>query len=264
MSNIDRFYKSIKERKMAKGVFITMSDMSVSEMAGYAGYDYVWIDAEHAPLDRQEIFRHILAAQSSGACAFVRVPGVDPYYIKAILDMGPDGIIFPFINNRQLAELAVQACAYPSRGIRGQGPIRAIRYGLEDEGGYIDGAYARVLKVAQIESLEGYENLDGIMSIPGIDSIFIGAADLSRSINDASPAGKEKLKEIYDDICRRVREKGMLLGAATGTEPEQIRSCSDKGIRWIVFGQDARIVSYGLKANLNAVNRALEEASGER
>ena len=88
-----------------------------------------------------------------------------------------------FIHNAGIAKTAVQACSYPDTGgIRGQGPIRAIRYGLLDEGEYLASGYRNVMRIMQIESLEGYENLDAIMDVEGIDSIFIGAADLSRSI----------------------------------------------------------------------------------
>ena len=132
-NNIIKIKNKLNEGKLIKGIFLAMSDPIVGEMAGMAGYDYVWIDAEHGPLDRQEILHHIMAAQGAGCCAFVRVPIGEPSLIKAILDMGPDGIIFPFINNKETAEKAVKSCGYPKDGgVRGQGPIRAINYVLLD------------------------------------------------------------------------------------------------------------------------------------
>lgn len=254
MNRIQVLRQKIANGKLVKGFFLTMSDPMVSEIAGYAGYDYVWIDAEHAPLDRQEIFYHIMAAQGAGCCAFIRVPNVEPSAMKAILDMGPDGIIFPFVNNAEVASAAVSACSYPDdsyNGMRGQGPIRAIRYGLDDENEYMKSAYGNVMKIMQIESMEGYENLEEIMNIPGIDSLFIGAADLSRSINGRKDG--TKLEEVYDDICRRVKEKGLLLGAAIGPCAEDAQRVIQKGVQWVVFGQDARALANGLKANLDAL-----------
>ena len=87
MNHADRIREKIAAGKLVKGFFLNMADPMVSEMAGYIGYDYVWIDAEHGPLDRQEIFHHIVAAQGAGCAAFVRVPGVDAKAMKAILDM---------------------------------------------------------------------------------------------------------------------------------------------------------------------------------
>lgn len=251
MGRIEKIRKKIKEGKLVKGFFLEMADPIVSEMAGYAGYDYVWIDAEHGPLDRQEIFHHIVAAQGAGCCAFVRVPQVDTAYMKAILDMGPDGVIFPFVNHADIARTAVEACAYPDEGgLRGQGPLRAIRYGLMQEDEYIKNAYSQVFKVMQIETTEGYDNLAEIMSVEGIDSIFIGAADLGRSLKKKGMSEGRNLQLIYDDICNKVGEKGLILGAAIGAEREEAAKAVSKGIQWVVFGQDARILAYGLRHNL--------------
>jgi len=165
MNQLGKLKKKLSEGKLVKGFFLTMADQMVSEMAVYAGYDYVWIDAEHGPLDRQVIFHHIVAAQGSGCVASVRVPIAEPSSMKAILDMGPDGVIFPFINNKENAKTAVTACVYPDsalHGIRGQGPARAIRYGFDEEGDYLKNAYEKVFKVMQVETLEGYENLDAL------------------------------------------------------------------------------------------------------
>mgnify|MGYP000049036741 CR=1 FL=1 len=103
----------------------------------------------------------------------------------------------------------MRACSYADfGGVRGQGPIRAIQYGLLDEGDYIKHAYEKVFKIAQIETMEGYENLSETLKVEGIDSFFIGAADLSRSIagrNDGTD-----LNTVYEDICKRVRENGII------------------------------------------------------
>lgn len=249
MDRITMLREKMGGGKLVKGFFLTMSDPAVSEMAGYAGYDYVWIDAEHAPLGRPEILHHIMAAQGSGCAAFVRVPGVDRTMLKAILDMGPDGIIFPFTNSKEIAQEEVRACSYPDMGgVRGQGPIRAIHYGLDDENEYLKDAYKRVWKIAQIETLEGYEALDEILSVDGIDSLFIGAADLTRSIigrNDGTD-----LDTVYRDICRRVRKTGKYLGAAIGATKADAKKAKELGVQWVVFGQDARALAGALKNNL--------------
>lgn len=253
-NRIDVIKEKIAGGKLVKGVFITMGDCVSSEMAGYCGYDYVWIDAEHGALDRQEILNHIRAAQGAGCCAFVRIKGVDVPSMKAILDMGPDGIIFPFCNNGDIVRSAVAACSYPDdvhHGVRGQGPVRAIRYGLDDEGDYLRNAYSKVWKIMQIESLDGYRNLEDILSVEGVDSLFIGAADLSRSI--AGSTGDYSLDVVYDDICSRVRKAGKYLGAAIGPTAADASRVTQKGVQWVVFGQDSRILSMGLKSNLDAL-----------
>ncbi|ADY12180.1 HpcH/HpaI aldolase family protein [Sphaerochaeta globosa] len=257
MTRIDKVREKIAQGDLVKGVFITMADSVSSEMAGYCGYDYVWIDAEHGALDRQEILFHIRAAQGSGCCAFVRVRAVEPSIVKAILDMGPDGIIFPFCDSADIARTAIAACAYPDsplHGIRGQGPVRAIRYGLDDEATYLKEAYSKVWKILQIETIEGYRNVSDIIKVPGIDSLFIGAADLGRSI--AGCEDHYQLEEVYDDICKQVRGANIVLGAAIGPTKDDAVRVKQKGVQWVVFGQDSRILAEGLRSNLAAVGQA--------
>ncbi len=256
MGNIDNFKKKIAEGKLAKGVFVYFGDSIVSEMTGMAGYDFVWIDAEHGPLDRQEILYHIIAAKSSGCCSFIRIPIADPAYMKAILDMGPDGLIFPFTNNRAAAELAVNGCRYPrDGGVRGQGPQRAINYGLTGEMDYIESSRDRVFKIMQIETVEGYENLDDIMDVDGVDSIFIGAADLSRSIEAYNMKGGKQydLDQVYDDICKRVKARGIPLGVACGTDREDVKVLKEKGVNWIACNNDIRCLATSLRAAIEPI-----------
>ncbi|MBO5228639.1 MAG: host specificity protein [Lachnospiraceae bacterium] len=249
---VEALKKKMDSGKMVKGVFITMPDCISSEMAGYAGYDYVWIDAEHGPLGRNEIRHHIMAAQGSGCAAIVRVPGVDRHMIKAILDMGADGIIFPFTNNKEIAEEALKSATYPDDGgVRGQGPVRAIRYGFDAEGDYIKNAKNEVFLVAQIETLEGYKNLDEILKVEGFDSLFIGCAELGRSIKGS---GEDyDIDVIFKEVCSKVREAGLYMGAAIGPTVADAKRVTDAGVQWTVFGQDSRILAVGLKANLDAL-----------
>lgn len=90
----ERLAQKMKKGGFAVGFAVTLAEPALSEMAGCAGYDFVFVDAEHSPLDRRDVFQHIMAAQGAGAAALVRVRAAEPAMIKAILDMGPDGVIF--------------------------------------------------------------------------------------------------------------------------------------------------------------------------
>ncbi len=155
------------------------------------------------------------------------------------------------LNDKETARKAIESCTYPDTGgRRGQGPIRAIHYGFLDEEEYIRTADQRVFKIFQIESLEGYENLDEIMDVQGVDSLFIGAADLGRSICGHKEID-QTLEKVYDDICKRVKKRGITLGAAVSPEAQSAKTAMEKGINWVVFGQDTRILAEGLKNNLD-------------
>lgn len=253
MGNLQKIKDHVAGGGVALGVFVTIADSCISEMVGCAGYDFVWIDAEHAPLDRREIFLHIMAAQGAGAAAFVRVPGVDPFTVKSVLDMGPDGIIFPFIDSAEKARLAVQSCLYPPQGIRGQGPLRAIRYGIDDEGAYIGRAGSLVWKILQIENEEGFKHVDEILAVPGIDSMFVGPADLGRSVDLPEPQKSARVNEMVDEMTRKFKAKGIVSGTATGSTPEAVGRCVARGFSWLAVSQDARLISGPLCENLKRI-----------
>ena len=152
----ERLAQKMEKGGFAVGFAVTLAEPALSEMAGCAGYDFVFVDAEHSPLDRRDVFQHIMAAQGAGAAALVRVRAAEPAMLKAILDMGPDGVIFPFVHNADTARLAVAACTYPDgpyQGVRGQGPMRAVRYGFGEEAAYLAAPENYLLKLCRLNPM---------------------------------------------------------------------------------------------------------------
>ncbi|MBQ9211734.1 MAG: host specificity protein [Clostridia bacterium] len=241
--------RKIKEKmeqgKPVVGVFVLFADSSVSEIVGYSGCDFVWIDSEHGMMDRREIYHHVLAAQAAGACAFVRVPGVEYYQIKNTLDMGPDGIIFPFVNTPEIARQAVEACTYPADGgKRGIGPLRAIKYGIDNEPEYLRQAKDEVWKIFQIESVEAVEHLEEIAKVPGYQSLFVGPADLGMSMTEVDPKDKPaRIAEVQARAAQLAAENGKYCGSCAGPTKESCQELVDRGVQWMTIAQDARIIS---------------------
>lgn len=240
-----KFTEKIEQGKPVVGVFVELADSSISEIVAYSGCDFVWIDSEHGMMDRREIYYHVMAAQSAGACAFVRVPGVEYYQIKSILDMAPDGVIFPFVNTPDIARQAVEACTYPpDGGKRGIGPLRAIRYGVDDEPAYLVRAKDEVWKIFQIESMEAAENLEAIAAVDGYHSLFVGPGDLGMSMVGVAP---EKKREITREVQRRASEaakaNGKYIGSCAGASKASVQEKMALGLQWLTIAQDARILS---------------------
>lgn len=256
---LEKLKEKINAGKPVTGCFVLLSDPSVSEMVGMAGCDFVWIDSEHGMFDRTTIKNHIVYAQNAGACAFVRVPGVEPDHVKSILDCGPDGIIFPNVTTPELARKAVEACTYPTEGgIRGVGPGRVIKYGIESEAEYLEKGKDYIWKIFQIESLEGADNIEEIAQIDGFHSLFIGPADLSMSMR----ANKVPEKEIgarvdkIQRLCGQVaRENGKYAGSCAGPDKESCYQMMEKGIQWMTIGQDMRLISMALAEAVKSINK---------
>lgn len=246
---LKKITEKIQRGEPITGIFVLMADPAVSEIVGYAGCDFVWIDTEHGMLDRREVYQHVMAAQSAGACAFVRVPGVDPQQIKNTLDVGPDGVIFPMINTPELARQAVAACTYPiDDGIRGIGPHRAIHYGIDDEGEYLKIAKDEVWKIFQIETMEAVNNLEEIAKIPGYQSLFVGPADLGMSCVGMTPEEKSAyIDNAQREMGRLAAKYGKYAGSCAGPTKESCAALQAKGVQWMTIGQDIRLVSLALK-----------------
>ena len=102
------------------------------------GFDFIWIDMEHTPTDHQVLMNHLIAAKAGGTDSIVRIPWNDPIMVKRVLDMGPNGILFPTINTVEELDLAMRSTLYPPEGNRGFGPIRAVNYALMDQEYYIN------------------------------------------------------------------------------------------------------------------------------
>ncbi len=255
-ARLERIQEKIDNGQPVIGIFVLLADASVSEAAGYAGCDFVWIDTEHGMLDRREVYHHVLAAQSAGACAFVRVPGVNHHQIKHILDMGPDGVIFPFVNTADDAREAVAGCMYPTDGgKRGIGPLRAIHYGVEDEKAYLRSAKDDVWRILQIETVEAVQNIDAILDVEGYQSLFIGPADLGMSMLDVPGTEKQaRIDRITVEIGEKCRAKGKLLGSCAGPSRASVRELMAKGCHWMTIAQDMRIITGMLTQAVREIN----------
>lgn len=256
---LERLKAKINAKKPVTGCFVLLSDPSVSEMVGLAGCDFVWIDSEHGMFDQTTIKNHIVYAQNAGACAFVRVPGVEPDRVKCILDCGPDGVIFPNITTPELGKKAIAACTYPTEGgCRGVGPGRIISYGIESEAEYLAKGKDFIWKIFQIESMEGAENMEAIAQLEGFHSLFIGPADLSMSMR-AKHIPEEEIEEKVSEIqirCGRLaREYGKYAGSCAGPNKQSCMEMMDKGIQWMTIGQDMRLISLSLAEAVKNINK---------
>ena len=181
MESVRSFIAKINNGGVCLGTGITFTDPTATE-ALCDLFDFVWIDMEHNALSLEAVQGHLMATKASRTVPLVRVPANDPTMIKRVLDIGAAGVIVPMIRTAQEAALAVQACRYPPQGFRGIGPRRASNYGRSLGTDFFKDANENILTMVQIEHRDAVENLDGILSVPGLSGIAIGRADLSASM----------------------------------------------------------------------------------
>lgn len=234
INNLKKFHKKISHGKTAVGMVITLTDPTVSELAGDAGYDFTWIDMEHAPHTINSVNGHIMALRGTNCAPFVRVPWNEHGIIKPVLDLAPAGVIIPMVNSAEDALKAVAACRYPPTGNRGCGVRRANRYGAQSFQEYLKNAATDPMVIVQIEHVDAVKHLDDILHVPGIGSICVGPTDLSGSMGKLNQLDDPEVCRVIDEICRKTKEAGLMLGTAGGP----FEAWHKRGVNWIALASD--------------------------
>ena len=237
--NLTRIKAAMDEGRVALGTHCSSEDIGLYEMCGSLGYDYVWIDDEHAGITVPIIRNGIVGTNAGGCAAFVRIPWNDPVLVKPILECGPDGIIFPMINSPEEAEIAVKSCLYPPQGNRGFGPLRAINYGVNpfnnmDE--YAAFANKNIMKILQAEHIKSVENLDRILEVPGIDLIICGPMDLSASVGKLGQLSDPEVVGLMEKIIKSCKAAKIPYGLSVGYNMDLVRFWIERGASFVSMG----------------------------
>ncbi len=231
----------------ALGGWLGIPNAYSAEMVARRDFDYVCIDAQHGLVDYSDTWHMLQAINLGSATPLVRVPWNEPGIIGKSLDAGARGVIIPMVNTRAEAEAAVAACRYPPDGSRSYAGARVVRQEGSD---YFANANADVAVIPMIETTEALSNLDAILSVPGVDAIYMGPADLSVSLglqprnNDGEPAFDKAVANILEACSRH----GVIAGCHTVSELCQRRIA--QGFRMITVTSDTAALSRALDDEL--------------
>jgi len=229
----------IKNKEKTIGMHINLNDIVTARIAGLAGYDFVWIDLEHSNLSLENLLGHILAVQATGTSVIVRVPVDDLTYTKKVIEMGPDGIIFPMIRSAEQAKKRIDSTLYPPYGTRGFGPMNAIGYGFKDVNEYIKNTCDSMCRFIQIEHVDAVNSLDEIIKNPYIDGYIIGANDLSGSIGELGNVFGKNTTELIKKTVKTLKENDKYVAISTGdTSDETLSYWHSMGMDMISAGAD--------------------------
>jgi 2-dehydro-3-deoxyglucarate aldolase/4-hydroxy-2-oxoheptanedioate aldolase len=241
------------------GGHVFFTDPSISAAMATFGYDFIWIDGEHGPFDKQNLLMHVMAVNEGGSAAFVRVPANDPTLIKPVLEMGIDGIIIPMVLTEEEARKAVSACLYPPKGIRGFGPRRAIHYGNTNLQTYLEGSEDSFLRIVQIEHEIAVSNIEAILSVDGLDAIIIGPNDLSASVGLLGQSLHPRVLEMGKTIITAAKKAGKPVGVSIGPDEETIKIWMALGVDFLSVGDDISFLQQGAKRTIGFVSKQSEE-----
>ena len=216
MNKLFKVREKLKNGQLCFGTHCSTTDADFYEMCGLLGYDYVWIDNEHAGMTQPMIKNAIIATNAGGSCAFVRVPDHQMAHVKPVIECGPDGVIFPMVNTPEQAAHCVSICTYPPKGTRGFGPLRAIDYGTRSFADYVATVDDSFLKIMQCEHVEAVKNLDAILEVPGVDAIICGPMDLSVSAGYTAQFSHPHMISLMQTIIDKCKAHGKPFGLSFG------------------------------------------------
>ncbi len=253
MYNFGRIEEKLRKREVLFGTHVFCGAPALTEAIALAGFDMIWIDMEHTAIGIESLQNNLIAARAGGTPAFVRIPWNDKVLAKPVIDMGPEGIIFPYIRSADDARAAVAACEYPPKGERGYGPLRALDYGGIAQIDFVDRIYRKMWRILQIEHIDAVEALDDILDVEGIDAYVVGPNDLSASMGHIGRTDHPDMIEVYDTIGRKMKERGKLFGVSMGFVPEAINGWLARGAGMIFAGNDVGYVHDGAGAVLEGL-----------
>ncbi len=252
------FKEKLRRGEALVGAIQDLAEPSITELIGNIGYDFIWLDTEHSATDYQTLLMQIIAARAAGAASVVRIPSNGAYLAKRVLEMGPDGIIFPMIQSAEEAKRAMDACIYPPDGARGFGPLRAAKYGIADLTEYIANAADSFCRFIQVESRLAVRNLDEILAVSHIDGVIIGPCDLSGSIGRLNHLRDPENLALIDETISKCRSAGVPVGIAVGENTEaRVRFWVDRGIQFVACGNDYALFAAAEKQAYDEVRRAM-------
>jgi 2-dehydro-3-deoxyglucarate aldolase/4-hydroxy-2-oxoheptanedioate aldolase len=236
---INTVKRALKEGKMQLGVnFGQLRSSEIPRLLAAAGFHWAFVDTEHGNFDLETVNDVCRVARLAGLCPVVRVADLQYSLVARALDSGAQGIIFPRMEDPRLLETALSWTKFPPAGVRGYGLVASqTDYEAHSFGEIIEHVNENTLTVLQIESRRGVEAREEILSVPGIDAVMIGPADLSISMGVPGdfqhPTMVEAMQAIRDTCIRR----GIAPGTQTRAVP-QARFWKERGMRFLGCGSE--------------------------
>ena len=228
------------------GCWCSLASPIAAEVLGIAGFDWILLDAEHAPNDPINLIPQLMALKDSASAPVVRPSWNNKVEIKRLLDAGVYNLLIPFVQSAAEARQAVAATRYPPQGVRGVSVSqRGNRYGALPQ--YIHQANDHIAVMVQIESRAGVEATREIAAVEGIDGIFVGPQDLAAGYghlhNPSHPDVQAAIKQVFESAHAAGKPSGILAPVEADA-----RRYLDWGATFIAVGSDLGVLRGGTQA----------------
>jgi 4-hydroxy-2-oxoheptanedioate aldolase len=233
----------LKQGEPCVGTWLTLADPVVAQLMAHSGFDWLTIELEHSHLTFEHAAQSCAIIAASGGVPLVRVPINSTENIKRVLDTGAWGVVVPMVNSRAEAQAVVNAARYRPIGQRSiGGQLPALNFGT-DPATYFARANDEILVVVMAEHVDAIRQIDDILSVPGIDVVFVGPNDLHASYGVA-PAFESDLPE-FNEALTKVLASAKAHGVAPGihvANAAQARRRIAEGWQFVAISSEAGLM----------------------
>jgi len=238
------------------GMFVKFPSMESIETLASAGYDFVIIDMEHAPLGIETVYSMVAIAERSGMAALVRLRGHDTAAGGMFLDAGASGLLIPHCSPYSEAKELIADLVFPPTGRRGAGGGgRATQWGLDSQEEYRRGGDHGVVRVPMIEDPQAVDEIEQILSVPGVDAAFIGQGDLTQTLGDRKAAQAMVDRALAACVAHNVP-------AATTAYADDVEQRFRQGFKWLAIANDTGTFARAAQQRLQQAKAALAAVTG--
>lgn len=243
---VNQFKQKLSTGQNQYGLWMGLPDAICAEIGAGAGFDWVLIDAEHAPFELRDIQRHLQAIAPYQVPALVRPAEGHTSVIKQLLDIGAQTLLIPMVNTAEQARQLVQDCRYPPQGIRGLGTSMARAAHWNGIPNYLNHANEQVCLLVQAETREAMQNLEEIVAIEGVDGVFIGPSDLSASMGYVGQPEHPEVVAAIEKGIKTITAAGKAAGVLAVNEA-LARDYAKKGASFIGVGVDISLMAASVR-----------------
>lgn len=246
------FRQRLKSGERLIGTMITLASPETAEVLASAGFDWLFLDNEHSPMEAPQL-QTVIRAAGNTPCV-VRVSHSAEVPIKKALDIGAAGIIAPQVNSAAQAAQVVSWARYAPLGTRGVGLGRAHGYGLKFQD-YVNSANDHVAVIVQAEHIDAVNDIEAITRVPGVDAVLVGPYDLSASLGRLGEVTHPDVVAAIDRVTAACRAANMPLGIF-GLSAPAVQPYLERGYTLIVVGADTVLLGTAARDLLAQVRGA--------
>lgn len=221
------------------------------------GAEFALFDMEHTGATLETMKSMVAGCRGLNIAPIVRVPRGEYHFIARAMDIGAHGIMVPMVGSAKEAEHIASCAHYPPIGQRGAAfGVAHDDYKATDPATAMARAAARTLVIAQIETVEGLNDVEAIAATPNVDVIWLGHFDLSNFMGIPGQFQHPDFLAAVHRVVAAAKAHGKVAGFMVANEA-WAQEYWRHGYRMLAYGVDHLIYQAALRAGLDRM-RALE------